>query len=56
MREGQREREREGMRIPHRLHAASTEANVGFEHANLHIVTWVEIKSLMLSYLSHPDA
>ena len=56
MREGQREREREGTRIPRRLHAASTEPNVGFEHANLHIVTWAEINSLMLSYLSHPDA
>ena len=41
MGEGQRERgrEREGERIPSRLHSSSTEPNVGLEPTNCEIMT-----------------
>ena len=38
-REMQREREREGERIPSRFHTASTESDVGLELSNGEIVT-----------------
>ena len=51
---GERQRERGKERIPSRLHAASTEPNAGLELMNCEIMTWVETKSQMLSWLSHP--
>ena len=63
--EGKGERDREhkqarnrgrgwGERIRSRLHAASTEPDVGLELTNFEIVTRAEIKSPMLNQLSHP--
>ena len=40
-----REREREGDRIPSRLHTVSAEPNVGLEPTNREIITWAEIGS-----------
>ena len=48
--EGRRER------IPSKLHAVSTEPNEGLDPMNYEIMTWAEIKSLMLNWLSHPSA
>ena len=48
--EGQKERER----IPGRLHTATTEPSVGLELTNHEIMTWDEIKSRSLNWLSHP--
>ena len=48
--EGQRGRER----IPSRLHAVSTDPDVGLESTNHEIMTWAEIKSQRLNWLSHP--
>ena len=49
--EGQRDG---GERIASRLHAVSTEPNVGLELANHEIMTWTKIKSQTLNWLSHP--
>ena len=53
LREGQRERRE---RISNRLHAVSTELNVGLDLMNREIVTWDETKSLTLNRLSHLGA
>lgn len=46
--------EREGERIPSRLHAVSTELHMGLEFTNDEMITPAGIKSQMLSRLSHP--
>ena len=61
-REGGRERERmcasgggaERNRIPSRLHTVSAEPNVGLTLMNHEIMTWTEIKSWTLNWLSQP--
>ena len=52
-RESERERERRE-RIPSRLHAVSTEPDMGLELMNREIMTRAENKSQMLSLLNHP--
>ena len=54
--QGKGKRERKEERIPSRLHAVSTEPDVGLELTNHEIMTWAEIKSLTLNQLSHPGA
>ena len=46
--------EREGDRIPSRLHAVSTEPDAGLEFMNHEIMTWAKTKSRALNQLSHP--
>ena len=46
--------EREGERILSRLHAVSTEPNMGLSPMNHEIMTWAKIKSQTLNRLSHP--
>ena len=48
--------EREGGRIPSRLHTVSGEPNVGTELTNREIMTRAKIKSRTLNCLSHPGA
>ena len=45
--------ERDGERIPSRLHAVSTEPSVRLDPMNHEIMTWAEIKSWTLNWLSH---
>ena len=49
-REGQRGRER----IPSRVHAVSTGPDVGLDLTNCESVTWAEVQSQTLNWLSHP--
>ena len=51
-----RDRESGKEKIPSRLHAVSTEPNVGLDLTNREIMTWAKIKSRMLNRLSHPSA
>ena len=44
----------EKRRIPSRLHTISAEPDAGLEPMNREIVTWAEIKSQTLNWLSHP--
>ena len=53
-REGRRGRERERERTQGKLHAVSTEPDVGLELTKHEIVTWAEIKSQTRNRLSHP--
>ena len=46
--------EREGERIPSRLHTVSTEPHVGLELTNHDIMTSAETKSGMLNQVSYP--
>ena len=48
------ERERERERIPSRLPVVSTEPDTGLDAMNHEIMTYTEIKSLMLNRLNHP--
>ena len=48
--------EREGERIPSRPRSVSREPNAGLKLTNCEIMTWAEIKSQMLNWLSHPGA
>ena len=52
--EQERGREREGDRIPNRIHTVSTEPDAGLKPTNCEIMTWIEIKSQALNWLSHP--
>ena len=56
--ERQRERQREGVRerIPSRLRTANMKPSAGLGLTNREIMTWAEIKSQMLTQMSHPDA
>ena len=54
--EGQRERGREGDRIPSRLCTARVEPDPGLELPNCEIMTWAKIKGQMLHQLSYPGA
>ena len=47
--------EEEGERILSRLRAVSMEPNMELIPMNHEIMTWAEIKSLMLNWLSHPQ-
>ena len=49
-------REREGERIPSRLHSVRPEPDVGLDLTNHEIMTRAEIKSRMVNQLSHPGA
>ena len=51
-----RGRERRKGKSPRRLHAVSTEPDVGLNHTNREITTRAKIKSQMLNRLSHPGA
>ena len=53
-----REREERGgrQRIPSRLHTVSAEPDVGLNPMNSEFMTWAEIKSGTLNWLSHPGA
>ena len=42
---GERGRERERERIPSRLHAVSTEPDIGLDLGNHEIMTWAETRS-----------
>ena len=55
-RERKGQRERGGERIPSRLHTVSTEPKAGLELMNHEIMTWAEIQSWLLNWLSHPGA
>ena len=46
--------EREGERIPSRLHTVSLEPDAGLKHINCEIVTPAEIKSWTPNRLTHP--
>ena len=46
--------EREGERIPARLHTVRVEPDAGLELMNHEIMTWAETKSGTLNRLSHP--
>ena len=48
-------RERGRERVPSRLCAVSMELDVGLDLMNHKILTWAEIKSQTLNWLSHPD-
>ena len=48
--------EREGDRIPSRLHAASAEPEAGLELMNCEIMTWAATNGQMLNRLSQPGA
>ena len=50
------ERERGRERIPRRLHAVSREPRAGLKLMNREIMTWAQIKSRTLNWLSHPSA
>ena len=50
--EDQRDRERE--RIPSRVCAISPKSDMGIDPMNCKIMTWAEIESRMLNWLSHP--
>ena len=55
--EGEREREREREREnPKQAHTVSEEPNVGLDLMNHDFMTWAEIKSQVLNWLSHPGA
>ena len=43
-------------RIPSRFHALSTEPHAGLNIMNCKVMTWAEIKSQILNWLSHPDS
>ena len=45
----EKERQREGERIPSRLHSVSAEPDMGFDFTNHEIMTWAKIKSWTLS-------
>ena len=42
--------------ISSRLHAVSTEPHMGLKLMNYEIMTWAEIKGLLLNQLNHPGA
>ena len=48
--------EREGERIPSRLHAVSTESDMGLDITNSEIIPRVKIKGRTLNPLSYPRA
>ena len=52
LRERGRKRGKEGM--PNRLCAVSAEPDAGLDLMNRDIMTWAQIKSLMVNQLSHP--
>ena len=49
-----RGRKRGRKRIPSRLHTVSTEPDMGLKLTNCEIMTWAEIKSRTLNWLSYP--
>ena len=53
MQSGERHRERKE-RIPSRLHAVSAESDAGLDPRSCEIMTWAEVKSWALNWLSHP--